>query len=147
MGEWQPNCWHWWVLGVLLLVVEMFIPGAFFLWMGISAGVVGLAVLLLPALGLEAQIAAFAVLSIVTVLLARTYLRRNPLPTDLPQLNRRAAQYVGRALTLSEPIVNGFGTVRVDDSMWRIQGPDCPAGTIVEVVSTDGAMLNVRPRA
>jgi membrane protein implicated in regulation of membrane protease activity len=132
---------------VLLLVVEMFIPGAFFLWMGISAGVVGLVVLLLPAIGLKTQIAAFAVLSIVTVLLARTYLRRNPLPTDLPQLNRRAAQYVGRALTLSEPIVNGFGTVRVDDSMWRIQGPDCPAGTIVEVVSTDGAMLNVRPRA
>jgi membrane protein implicated in regulation of membrane protease activity len=147
MAEWQPNYWHWWVLGVLLLVVEMFIPGAFFLWMGISAGVVGLVVLLLPAIGLKTQIAAFAVLSIVTVLLARTYLRRNPLPTDLPQLNRRAAQYVGRALTLSEPIVNGFGTVRVDDSMWRIQGPDCPAGTIVEVVSTDGAMLNVRPRA
>jgi len=27
--------WHWWVLGLMLIVVELLAPGAFFLWFGI----------------------------------------------------------------------------------------------------------------
>lgn len=146
MDSLQPTFWHWWVLGVLLLAVEMLIPGAIFLWMGIAAGAVGVLLLMLPALGLKVQLAIFAVLSIVAVALARVYLRRNPLTSDQPSLNRRAAQYVGRVLTLNEPIVNGMGSVRVDDSTWRVQGPDCPAGTVVEIVQADGPVLFVRPR-
>jgi inner membrane protein len=142
----QPTFWHWWVLGILLLAVEMMIPGAIFLWMGIAAGAVGVLLLFLPGLGFKVQLGAFAVLAIVAVALARVYLRRNPLTTDQPVLNRRAAQYVGRVLTLTEPIVNGMGSVRVDDSTWRIQGPDSPIGTVVEIVQADGPILLVRPR-
>jgi inner membrane protein len=142
----QPTFWHWWVLGILLLAVEMMIPGAIFLWMGIAAGAVGVLLLFLPDLSFKVQLGAFAVLAIVAVALARVYLRRNPLTTDQPVLNRRAAQYVGRVLTLTEPIVNGMGSVRVDDSTWRIQGPDSPIGTVVEIVQADGPILLVRPR-
>ena len=35
------NHWHWWILAVALVVLEAFAPGTFFLWMGISAAVVG----------------------------------------------------------------------------------------------------------
>jgi membrane protein implicated in regulation of membrane protease activity len=146
MLDWQPTYWHWWVLGLMLLAMEMFVPGAIFLWMGISAGAVGLLLLLIPTTGVKMQIGAFAVLSIVTVLLARVYLHRNPLATDLPILNRRAAQYVGRSLTLAEPIINGMGSVRVDDTTWRVHGPDCSAGTVVEVVAAEGPLLKVKPK-
>lgn len=147
MADWQPNFWHWWILGLALLAAEMFLPGAIFLWMGISAGVVGLLVWLLPTVGLNVQIGIFAVLSIVTVLIARIYFRRNPLTTDRPVLNRRAVQYIGRTLTLAEPIINGMGTVRVDDSTWRVQGPDCAIGTVVEVIAAEGPVLVVRPKS
>jgi len=132
---------------VVLLAVEMFFPGAIFLWMGISAGVVGLLVLALPALGWKVQVAVFAVLSIITVLLGRTYLRKNPIQSDAPTLNRRAQQYVGRVVTIDEPIVNGFGKILVDDSTWRVQGPDCGAGTVVEITAAEGPILSVRPKS
>ncbi|MCG8379509.1 MAG: NfeD family protein, partial [Proteobacteria bacterium] len=57
--------------------------------------------------------------------------------------NRRGEQYVGRIFTLEEPIVNGVGKVKVDDSTWKVMGVDMPAGTKVRVLSVDGTILNV----
>jgi membrane protein implicated in regulation of membrane protease activity len=65
-------------------------------------------------------------------------------PTDTPFLNRRAESYVGRVFTLDKPIVNGTGAVRIDDTIWRVSGPDCPAGSRVRVASADGANLLVQ---
>jgi inner membrane protein len=45
--------------------------------------------------------------------------------------------------TLEKPIVDGFGTVRIDDTIWRVAGPDVPAGSRVRVVQADGANLTV----
>lgn len=145
--DFRPDYWHWWILGVILLALEAFVPGFIFLWMGISAGVVGAIVLLAPALDWKVQTVIFAVLSIATVALWRAYMKRRPQRTDQPLLNRRAEQYVGRFVTLSEPIVNGVGKVRMDDSTWRVHGPDCLTGTVVEVTRADGAVLVVRPKS
>ena len=60
-----------------------------------------------------------------------------------PFLNRRADALVGRVFTLEKPIVDGVGTVRIDDTVWRVSGPDCPAGSRVKVVRADGASLAV----
>jgi membrane protein implicated in regulation of membrane protease activity len=60
-----------------------------------------------------------------------------------PFLNRRAAALVGRVFTLEKPIVDGSGTVRIDDTIWRVAGPDAPAGSRVKVVQVDGANLTV----
>ena len=39
--------------------------------------------------------------------------------------------------------IDGSGTVRVDDTIWRVAGPDAPAGSRVKVVQADGANLTV----
>lgn len=140
------NHWHWWILAVLFVVLEVFTPGTFFLFMGFAAAVVGGVVLIVPALGWEYQVLGFAVLSVVGTFAGRAYLKRRPIETDRPTLNRRGAQYVGRTFTLEEPIVNGLGKLRVDDSTWKIAGSDCPAGTSVKVTGVDGTILQVEPR-
>ena len=58
-------------------------------------------------------------------------------------LNRRAEALVGRVFTLEKPIIDGSGTVRIDDTVWRVAGPDTPAGTRVRVVHADGPNLTV----
>jgi membrane protein implicated in regulation of membrane protease activity len=63
--------------------------------------------------------------------------------TSNPFLNRRTEAMVGREFTLEKPIVNGTGTVRIDDTIWRVAGPDAPAGSRVKVVQADGASLTV----
>lgn len=137
------NHWHWWILAVAFVVLEVFVPGTFFLWLGIAAGVVGLLLLVVPGLGWEYQILIFAVLSVVSVFLGRSYLKRRPLTTDLPALNRRGEQYIDRVFVLEAPIINGLGKIRVDDTTWKIEGQDCPAGAKVRVTGVDGTILRV----
>ena len=60
-----------------------------------------------------------------------------------PFLNKRTEALIGREFTLERPIVDGTGTVRIDDTIWRVAGPDAPAGSRVKVVQADGASLTV----
>lgn len=139
----EATYWHWWVLGVVLIILEIISPAVFFLWMGISAGVVGLLVLLFPSMGWEFQMLLFAAFSVVSIVFWRNYLKKHPTESDQPKLNRRGEQYVGRLFTLEEPVVNGFGKIRVDDSTWKIAGDDCLEGTKVQVTGVDGVVLKV----
>ena len=137
--------WHWLVLAVLLVTVEIFAPSTFFLWLGISAAVVGLVLLVIPGLSWPVQVILFAVLAVVSIILGRQYIRKRPIQTDEPLLNLRAEQYVGRIFTLEDPVINGVGKVRVDDSTWRIAGPDVSAGSQVRIVAADGVILKFEP--
>lgn len=44
----QLEFWHWWIGAVLLAIIEIFAPGAFFIWLGAAAAVVGFVMLALP---------------------------------------------------------------------------------------------------
>jgi hypothetical protein len=134
--------WHWWVFGLGMLILEAFMPGAIFLWMGVSAAVVGLLLWMIPELGWEWQFLIFALLSVISVVAWKKYRPAVP-ATDRPALNRRGEQYVGRSFTLQEPIVNGIGKLSVDDTTWRISGTDLPAGRKVQVTGVDGTTLRV----
>lgn len=139
----------WWLLALLLIALEVALPGYFLLWIGIGAGATGVLVWLLPGMSLLAQAIAFAVLAAlacaVYAYVVRPRLRRGDAAGD--QLNRRGAQMVGQRYVLIEPIVNGRGKARVGDGAWLVSGPDLPLGTVVEVVGVDGTTLRVRPAA
>jgi len=134
--------WAWFVLGGLLLVAEIVVPGAFLLWLGLAALATGALAYGID-LTWQGELLAFAVLAVVAVLVGR---KVSPAPgkaSDRPFLNRRAQGFVGRVFTLEEPIVGGAGRVRIDDTVWRVTGPDLPAGCDVTVVAADGALLKV----
>ena len=135
--------WDWFIAGVVLVILEVFAPGAVFLWLGIAAGVVGAVVFFAPYLDWKFQFTLFAVLSVVSIVVSRRYLKRRPLETDHPNLNRRGAQYVGRDLILDAALSGGRGRLRVDDTTWRVEGPDLPAGAKVRVTAVNGATLKI----
>lgn len=135
--------WHWWILGLVLLGAEMLLPTGFFLlWIGAAAILVGAASWLVPSLGWEIQVVMFGVLSLASFFVWKRFRPAQGM-NDQPSLNRRGHSYVGRTFTLTSPIVNGIGTLHVDDSQWRISGADVPAGTQVRVIAADGATLRV----
>jgi len=136
------NHWHWWALAAVLMVLEMFTAGTFFMFMAVAAFVVGVLLMVTP-LSWEAQVLWFGGLSVAVTVAGRAFLKRRPIATDRPTLNRRGEQYVGRNFTLDEPIANGVGKIRVDDSAWKISGADCPAGTRVRVSAVDGTVFRV----
>ena len=134
--------WNWFIVAVLLFIVEVIAPGAFMLWLGISAMLVGV-ISFFVAWPWQYQLVAFAVFALVSIPLWRRFAGRVEREIDQPFLNRRADAYVGREFTLEKPIVAGSGTVKIDDTIWRLTGPDVPGGSRVKVVRADAAMLVV----
>ena len=143
----EPLFWHWWAFGGALVIVEAFVPGFVFLWLGIAAALVGTLLWLWPGIGPDYQVLIFALLSVSSVLGWRRWRDAHPPRSDQPHLNRRAAQHLGQRGQLVEPIANGRGRIRLGDSSWSVTGPDLPAGQAVEVTGADGAVLQVRAAA
>lgn len=139
--------WNWWVFALVLIIVEVLVAGTFFLWMGISAGIVGLVLYLFPGLDWQVQLSLFAVFSVISIIVSRLWLAKHARAEPPSTLNRRGSQYVGRPFTLSEPIVNGIGRLNVDDTIWRISGPDMESGSQIIVEGLDGTILLVKPKA
>ena len=57
----------WAAVALLLFAAEAMAPGAFMLWLGFAAVVVFVGVLLVPGIPMLAQVAAFIVLSFVSI--------------------------------------------------------------------------------
>ena len=135
--------WQWGILAIVLVVMEVLLPGVIFLWVGIGAGITGVILLIVPEVSWQIQFVCFALLSIISGVAGRMWVARNPIKTDHPNLNQRGRQHIDRVVPLSEPIVNGFGFVQIGDTRWKIKGPDTQAGQSIRIVETDGATLIV----
>jgi inner membrane protein len=138
------NHWHWLILGVVLLILELVTGGGFLLWIGIASLTVGLMVIVLPFFSWPMQMLFFSCFSIIACCSWWIYLRQHPEESDQPALNRRSEQYIGRVLTLETDIVNGRGKVKIGDTLWRVIGEDMPAGSKIEVIKADGVLLHIK---
>jgi inner membrane protein len=132
----------WLVAGFILCAAETIAPGAFLIWIGAAALILGAVEFVWP-LEFTAQLFLFAALVIILVLIGRRVygsLDRRSAPEPLS----RAHGLVGREFFLDQPIVRGFGNIRVDDSVWRVTGEDMGAGAKVRVTGVEeGALLRV----
>src|ERR1700757_3898342 len=112
----ELGSWDWFIAGGVLLILEIVLPGVFMLWLGLAALLVGLI-----SLGVdwswEWQFVAFAAFSIAAIPLWRRIAKRVKRPTDQLFLNRRAEAFVGRVFTLEKPIIDGSGTLGIDDTV------------------------------
>ena len=139
------GAWNWFILAAVLLLLEVLAPGTFMLWLGLSAILVG-AISLAVIWSWQAQVIAFAVFAVASIPAWRYFARKVEKPVDRPFLNRRVEGYIGREFTLDKPIVGGIGTIHIDDTVWRVKGPDCPAGSRVRIARAEGADLLVEAK-
>ncbi len=139
--------WTWWVIAGIFLLLELALPGVFFIWLGLAAVAVGF-VLFLVDVAWQFQLALFAILSVVFVLAARPWFRKGQLAeSDRPNLNRRMQAFVGRSFVLDEPIANRRGKLAIEGTLWEVEGPDQPKGEWVTVRGVEDMRLIVEPRS
>lgn len=135
--------WFWWIAAGLLLILELIAPGVFFMFLAGAALTVGILDTALS-LGWRIELVLFAAFSLVFVLAGRPFLKkRHVFDSDRPNLNRRMYDYVGKNFVLSEPVVDGKGRLRIEDTIWDVRGPDLPQGSRVRVTGVDGMRLTV----
>lgn len=139
----QP--WHWLVLGILLLVAETLGAGGFLIGIAIAALAQSIITVSFENLSWDFQLLLFGINSLVFTVIYWKFFRKFNQKTDAPAINDRAAQLVGRQLLLEQPLTNGTGKVLIGDTFWRATADrELPAGTKIEIVSSQGMNLVVR---
>ncbi|MEM8772057.1 MAG: NfeD family protein [Pseudomonadota bacterium] len=140
--------WYWWVLALGLLVIELSSGSTYFLWPAVAAAIAGLFALSPLGVFWQAQLLAFAAVTIGLSLwqprALKDWLHRSQ--TDHFNLNDRAAQKVGKNATVDEAFVNGAGKVRFGDTLWLAEaegGGGFIEGDIVVITRVEGTKLIV----
>ena len=133
--------WLWLTVGLVLMIAELIAPGFYLIWIGAAAMLTGL--IAFSGIGEAAQFISFAVLTVVSIIIARRWFKAYPIESADPLLNNRAAQMIGEIVTVVEPIVGGDGRVRVGDSEWIAHGADAAIGARLRItgVNARGGVL------
>ncbi len=106
------GAWNWLIFALILFALEAVVPGVNLIWFGTAALAVGV-IVFATGVTWPWQLVIFAALAICTAFAVRKYARANSNTTDLPDLNVRGAQYIGREFVVAEPIHGGRGRIRV----------------------------------
>ncbi|WP_318416019.1 NfeD family protein [Photobacterium leiognathi] len=142
----QMNFWHWLAIGLVLLLLELLGTAGYLLWLGISAVLVSILVLMLP-ISWPLQWISFAVFALFTTWLWWRYQhKKDKSGASVTKLNQRGAQMIGQRSVVTEAIVAGAGRLQFGDTTWSVvTDVDLEVGQKVEVVAVDGITLVIKP--
>ena len=138
--------WVWLAIGAVFLAIEVATGSGWMLWPAAAAGAVGVVSLFVSRIGAGADVALFAVLTIVLTYIGRRTLKRTaPGGADINDAHGRLIGHRGSA---SAAFDGGLGRVFVDGKEWSArldgEGP-LAAGAPIEVIAVlTGARLRVR---
>ena len=134
--------WLWLIGGVLLLILEVIAPGFFLVFLGAAAIATGLFTVLFN-LGAAAELALFALYSVIAVLVGRRFYANRTADSTDPLLNDRAGRLVGKVVTVVAAVDDQSGRVRVGDSEWSARGGPAAVGERVRITGVEGNCLTV----
>ncbi len=131
------------VLVSYLLIAEMLGTAGYLLWSGMAALCVALIAWILP-IGWPIQGILFALLTVISAILWRIWLKRKKLSKEAENLNQKSHQLIGIKAVLLSDTENGFSRIKLADGSWRVYS-DTPlkAGDTVKVIAIDGITLHV----
>ena len=132
----------WLGLAALLALAELFVPGVFLIWVAAAAAITGMLSLVID-LTVAGQLTVFGLSTILAVLGGRRWYLTHNVESENPLLNNRAAQLVGRTVTVVETISATSGRVKVGDGEWPAKGPDMEKGTIAKVAAVEVGILRL----
>ncbi|MDN2481756.1 NfeD family protein [Vibrio agarivorans] len=143
----QMNHWHWLAFGLALLAVELLGTAGYFLWIGLSAMLIGILMTFIP-MSWQLQWVAFATFSLVTAWLWwRKQLNNDRASDKARDLNQKDKQLIGVVLTLEEDVIVGKNRVRIGDTTWSaISDKALKQGTVVTITEMNGITLTLKEK-
>ena len=135
------NFIHWLILGIGLIIIELFLWTVFLLWVGSSAITSGVIYFLFPNISGSMQLLIFAVIAIAATSLAKKYY---PVKTVDEQLHNKAKSHIGKECTI-ESIENGVTKVKIGKSLWFAKGSNLSTGQTVKIIDVESSTFIVEP--
>ena len=144
--------WHWFVLGILLILSELLLPAFAALWFGIGAIMVGVLYWMFPMMGLTTQLLTWIVLSVLCTLLWFKFIKPLSIDKTTAGLSREAT--IGQVGMVIQTNLD-HGQIRVRFPMpvlgsdeWECRTLDpVQVGDRVRVVDILGNDLVVQPHS
>jgi len=136
----------WLLTGVVLFILEIFLPGFVLFFFGIGAWCTAIASWILP-VGLSGQLAIFLVSSVLSLLALRGFIRKTFLGTRLAENggDSALARCGEKAMVVAAIAPPAEGKVRYSGTTWRATAPErIEVGESVTIVAQDGLVIRVR---
>lgn len=135
------NFMHWLVLGLALIILELFLWTTFLLWIGASAITVSIVFYLIPDVGGLTKVFTFLAISVAATYLSKKYY---PIKTVDDELNEKAKTYIGKECKVSS-MEDGVIKVQIGKSLWFAEGTDLSVGQSVKIVGVEASTFIVEP--
>lgn len=143
----HPEWWHWFVVGILLVLAELAIPAFFVIWFGLGALLVGGIVLFAPDLSSTAQIGLWIVASLAMVILWFRIFKRSRDKTHSGSADGEVIGEIGLLTSNIAPFAKGkvrFQRPLLGSEEWVCLADEAiAAGERVRVVAIEGSFLKV----
>ncbi len=134
--------WHWLVLALVLIGAEALGSGGFLLGAAAAAFLLAALCWLMPELGWAGQFVIFGFAAVIFSVAYWKLFRGYNEQTEQPLLNDRAAQLVGRQLTLEQDLAAGEGRIQIGDTRWRVYcASPLVTGQRVRIERSEGMLL------
>lgn len=142
--------WHWVVLGIALVIAELAVPAFFVIWFGLGALLVGLSLLLLPGLGVTAQVSLWILASLAMVVLWFRVFKRSDHKTRIGLSDGDTIGEIGLVSKAAAPFERGkvrFQKPLLGSEEWEcVVDEPVAVGERVRVVAVEGSFLRVEKR-
>jgi len=135
------NFMHWLVLGLSLIILELFLWTVFLLWIGVSAITVSIVFYLMPDTAWPIQLIIFVALSLATTYLSKRYY---PVKTVDDELYDKAKTYIGKECKVSS-IEDDVIKVQIGKSLWFAKGSELSVGQTVKIIDVESVTFIVEP--
>jgi membrane protein implicated in regulation of membrane protease activity len=139
--------WHWMVLGIVLVLLELAVPAFFLIWFGVGAIIVGIALLAVPALAFEWQIATWIACSLGFIWLWFKVFKPNFHKTTAGMSRGALVGEIGLVTRDIRPFEKGqirFQKPILGDETWEaLAEEEIRTGVRVRVLDVEGNTLKV----
>lgn len=135
---------YWLIISLVLIGLELIIPGAYLFWLGIGTAVAAGAVWVFPSISPAVQLIILAVFIIVSVYVGvKVQRKRKNDPAD--KLNSGLGVYINRQVVVDQDFVNGVGRISVDDTTYNALGTqNHKQGSMVSIVGIQNGRFVVQ---
>ncbi|MHC4131523.1 MAG: NfeD family protein [Planctomycetota bacterium] len=138
----------WFIIGIVLLVMEFALPGLIVFFFGVGAIIVAVVCLFVD-LSINAQLLIFIAASVLSLLCLRKWLKGVFLGHTVSKQNLKEnlEEFIGQRATVIEKIIpKAGGKVEFRGTNWAADADqEIQEGTVVEITGKDNITLKVKP--
>ncbi len=138
----------WAIIGVVLLIMELFVPGLVIFFFGVGALLVAV-ICLVADIHINAQLLIFLITSVVFLLGLRNRLKGvfSGFSKSRPSMSQNPPEFLGEKVTVLQAITPMQpGIVEMHGTNWKARAEVAiPAGAVVEIIGSENLTLVVKP--